>query len=403
MSDYLSQGNRKSLLKTLTGRADGGKVTPAGAVHKHERIMHPGKKPTAFASGGGVMDDDIDGSAPLERLDKKKRGKKSGKPDITIVIETGVKPAPNMPFPPNPPAPPMPAPMAPPMSGAPGGMPGGMPPAPKPPMPAPMGGPPPLLARRDGGRVARAAGGKADKTSRSEGDLTRGLIEEREPNPAPKGQSNPMGGDQTKGLKCGGRAKRASGGTVDQRTPDDRASDDFVKQIEAMSPEERSSYWKAFKEESATPSLNLRKDGGRAKRAWGGASNYPQGHPNGTPVGKAVPKRLDPAELSTEELGQRVKGGSKGTWDSRLGEVRKSGGKVSDKARDEKKGVEKKREGKKFGGDANGILKAIPLGIRGLELLGGKATGGGVAPNGKAGVDSGVGRLNQAKYYARKG
>jgi len=34
----------------------GGKVTPAAAVHKHEKALHPGKPMTKMAKGGKVME-----------------------------------------------------------------------------------------------------------------------------------------------------------------------------------------------------------------------------------------------------------------------------------------------------------------------------------------------------------
>ena len=369
MSDYLNQGksSKSTLLKALCGRASGGKVTPADAVRKHEARLHKGQPRTQFASGGGIEDsediEDIEGAGPLERLDRKK--KKKSKSDITIVIDVGKdKATPPGPVPPLPPA----APPAPP-PGAPGGanpmaaMMGG---GPKPPMP-PLGGGAPMMGRKSGGRVG------APKT---DGDYTRGLEEDPGTSNEVK-KSDPYGGDKTKGLKKGGRAKRASGGAADQQRVVDKTSDDIVVQLEAMSPDERASYFKAFKEEGPVPNLNLkpseRKCGGRAKRAWGGKTNYPVGHPQNKETPE--PKSLDPDTIP-ESTRKKLMG-------------RKDGG----------------RTGKKFGGDASEVLKAVPLGIGMAKKLFGseKNTGGAVAgPNGKAGTDSGEGRLNQAKHYARK-
>jgi hypothetical protein len=41
----------------------GGKVSAAQAVHKHERNMHKGKKPTKFAKGGSTASKRADGCA----------------------------------------------------------------------------------------------------------------------------------------------------------------------------------------------------------------------------------------------------------------------------------------------------------------------------------------------------
>jgi hypothetical protein len=45
------------------GFAKGGKVTPAEAVHMHEKNMHKGKKPTKFAKGGSAASKRADGCA----------------------------------------------------------------------------------------------------------------------------------------------------------------------------------------------------------------------------------------------------------------------------------------------------------------------------------------------------
>lgn len=231
----------------------------------------------------------------------------------------------------------------------------------------PMGGPPPVMGRKSGGRVGAA---------KTDGDYTRGL--EEDPGTSNEVKKSDPYADNTKGLKKGGRCKRAAGGSaLEQQRVVDKASDDIVKQLDAMSPEERSSYFKAFKEESATPTLNLgKKSGGgvkRKQRAWGGKTNYPVGHPQNKETPE--PKSLDPDAIP-EETRKKLMG-------------RKDGG----------------RAGKKFGGDASEVLKAVPLGIGMAKKLFGseKNTGGAVAgPNGNAGADSGKGRLNQAKHYARK-
>jgi hypothetical protein len=41
----------------------GGKISAAQAVHKHERNMHKGKKPTKFAKGGSTASKRADGCA----------------------------------------------------------------------------------------------------------------------------------------------------------------------------------------------------------------------------------------------------------------------------------------------------------------------------------------------------
>jgi len=41
----------------------GGKISAAQAVHKHERNMHKGKKPTKFAKGGSTASKRGDGCA----------------------------------------------------------------------------------------------------------------------------------------------------------------------------------------------------------------------------------------------------------------------------------------------------------------------------------------------------
>lgn len=42
---------------------EGGKISAAEAVHKHERNMHKGKKPTKFAKGGSTASKRADGCA----------------------------------------------------------------------------------------------------------------------------------------------------------------------------------------------------------------------------------------------------------------------------------------------------------------------------------------------------
>jgi|GEM_PF-4107851 len=279
MSEYMGQGksSKSYLLKQLTGRASGGKVTPIEAVHKHEDNMHKGKKRTAFATGGAV-EDEIDGVGPLERLDRPKRKKKGGKSDITIVIDVGKDKEMNPPAP-VPPMP-MPAPSPAPMGGSPMG---GAPMAPKPPMPQLGGGGGMPMARKSGGRVAKADGGKAESDNAME----------------------------------------------------DKASDGAAKAYDIMSSDERKGYTDMLKSDYGM------KCGGKVKkqkRAWGGRSNYPVGHPqNPNPVPEA--KDIDPDTLP-ESARKKLTG-------------KASGGKVS-------------------------------------------------TPNGKAGVDSGKGRLNQSKFYGRK-
>ncbi len=85
-----------------------GGVTPASAVHKHERNMHKGEPLTKFASGGAV-----EGEGSKSRLDRKGRGGK-GKTTVNVIVASGQsepKPVP-VPMPPGPPAggPPMPPP-----------------------------------------------------------------------------------------------------------------------------------------------------------------------------------------------------------------------------------------------------------------------------------------------------
>lgn len=55
----------KSQKSSVAGRAKGGKIklTPAEAVHKHERNMHKGKTPTKFAKGGSTASKRGDGCA----------------------------------------------------------------------------------------------------------------------------------------------------------------------------------------------------------------------------------------------------------------------------------------------------------------------------------------------------
>lgn len=389
MAGYNDQGkSSKSALLARLGHKNGGKITPEKAVDMHEARLHKGARKT-FATGGGI--EAIDGAGPLERLDKPKR--KKSKSDINVVINLG-KPSDMAPPVPPLPAPAAPPPATPPMGGAPmGSAPMGGAPNVRPPMPPAA----PMLGRKAGGRVHRADGGRSpikgtptDSGKRSNGgnplggDYTHGLEEDTgTSNTLKKGAGDALAGDRTKPYKKGGRAKcRADGGAAQQDIMD-KASEGTAKAYEAMDSDQRKKYTDEMKAD-----YGLKRGG----RAWGGRSNYPDGHPQG----KVIP-RIDPSEMSNSELRDYLNSRPKARLNPGLGEVeeiRACGGKVSKKPA---------RKGKKFGGDANAVLSALPAGITLAEKLMGKAAGGKVAPNGKAGTDSGVGRMNQAEYYGRKG
>lgn len=130
-----SEGAKNLLRKA--GYARGGGVSPAKAVHKHEKHMHPGKAETKFRHGGK-----IEGKKAHERADKFKRGGSVPRGHTKINININPRPESGAPMQARPP---IVIPKAP-VAGAPGAMPGG---------PAPGGAPP--MANR-GGRFAR--GGK---------------------------------------------------------------------------------------------------------------------------------------------------------------------------------------------------------------------------------------------------